>query len=211
MKIGHIREIIKDGAVKPEGEHEIFGVMVPLIETSEGCRVLLEIRASTLKKQPGEISLPGGRKEKGETPLEAAVRETSEELTIPKTAVSVLGPLDYLVTPFNYIIYPFVGAIGQKYISDIKGAPGEVDCLFTVPLNYFLRTRPQIYRVRTEFKVPGGFPFELIPGGEDYNWSSGIYPVYFYSYNGRIIWGITARILKSLVDKLSGDVEAYNK
>ena len=53
-------------------------------------------------------------------------------------------------------------------------------------------------------QIPRSFPFELIPNGEAYNWRSGTYPVYFYSYNGRIIWGITARILKNLADRLNG-------
>ncbi len=203
MKAEHIKKLIKDGIPKPDGKYETFGVMVPLIETADSCHVLLEIRASTLKKQPGEISLPGGRKEEGETPLGAAVREISEELNIPEAAVSVLGPLDYLVTPFNYIIYPFVGVIGQAYVGDIKRAPGEVDELFEVPLNFFLRTRPRIYQVKTKLEVPRGFPFELIPNGRNYNWSSGTYPVYFYSYNDHIIWGITARILKNLADRLN--------
>lgn len=203
MEIERIKEILKDGSPKPEGEYQVFGVMVPLIQTSDGCNVLLEVRASTLKKQPGEISLPGGRKEEGESPFGAAVRETSEELSIPRAAVSVLGPLDYLVTPFNYIIYPFVGVIQKEYLNSIRGAPSEVDELFTVPLDFFLRACPRYYEIRTEFRVPHGFPFELIPSGENYNWSSGIYPVNFYTYKNRIIWGITARILKNLADKIS--------
>jgi len=203
MKVKEVKEIFKDGMAAPEGEYQVFGVLVPLIETAGGCQVLFETRATTLKKQPGEISLPGGSKEKDELPVETAVRETSEELTIPEEAVTVFGPLDYLVTPFNYIIYPFVGEIKKPYVERIKGAPGEVDEVFTIPLDFFLSTAPESYRVKTILQIPQGFPFELIPNGEAYNWRSGTYPVYFYSYNGRVIWGITARIMKNLSDRLN--------
>lgn len=204
MKAEQVKRLMKGKRAVPEGRYQVFGVLVPLIEGEESCRILLEVRASTLRKQPGEISLPGGRKEKGETPLEAAIRETSEELTIPKRAVSVFGPLDYLVTPFNYLIYPFVGEIKKPYIDHITGAPGEVDEVFTVPLEYFLNTRPECYRMATKFQAPREFPFGLIPDGEDYNWSTGTYPVCFYCYKDHIIWGITARIIKNLVNRLKG-------
>ncbi len=203
MKAEKIMRLIKNRIPRPEGKYQVFGVMAPLIETAEGYHMLLEIRASTLRRQPGEISLPGGMKEEGETPVEAAVRETSEELSIPKAGISVLGPLDYLVTPFNNTIYPFVGIIEQAYLSHIKGAPNEVEEVFTVPLDFFLSTRPQCYQVGTKFEIPREFPFGLIPNGTEYNWRSGIYPVYFYSYKRRIIWGITARILKNLADILN--------
>lgn len=203
MDTEQVKKLIKDGRARPEGEYQVFGVLVPLIDVEGGCRVLLETRASTLKKQPGEISLPGGRKEEDETPLGAAIRETSEELNIPEEAVSVFGPLDYLVTPFNYIIYPFVGEIKRPYVDRIKGAPDEVDEVFTVPLDFFLKTKPECYRVATKLQIPRGFPFELIPKGEGYNWSSGTYQVCFYCYNGRIIWGVTARILKNLAHRLT--------
>lgn len=203
MKVEQIKKLMKDKRAVPEGRYQVFGVLVPLIEDGESCQVLLEIRASTLRKQPGEISLPGGRREKGETPMGTAIRETSEELTIPKEAISVFGPLDYLVTPFNYIIYPFVGTIKKPYIEQIRGATGEVDEVFAVPLNFFLNTKPECYRLYTKLQIPQEFPFGLIPHGEDYNWSTGTYQVCFYYYNERIIWGITARILKNLTNRLT--------
>ncbi len=205
MKVEQIKKLMKDKRAVPEGRYQVFGVLVPIIEDEKGCQVLLETRASTLRKQPGEISLPGGRRERGETPQSTAIRETSEELTIPEEAISVFGPLDYLVTPFDYIIYPFVGTIKEPYIGQIAGAPGEVDEVFTVPLDFFLDTKPECYRLSTELQIPREFPFGLIPHGEDYNWSTGTYPVCFYCYNDRIIWGITARIIKNLINRLMYD------
>ena len=156
MDTEQVKKLIKDGRARPEGEYQVFGVLVPLIDVEGGCRVLLETRASTLKKQPGEISLPGGRKEEDETPLGAAIRETSEELNIPEEAVSVFGPLDYLVTPFNYIIYPFVGEIKRPYVDRIK----ELPMRWTRCLRYptFLKTKPECYRVATKLQISRDSP-----------------------------------------------------
>ena len=50
-------------------------------------------RAHTLRHHPGQISLPGGALEPGETPVEAALREAEEEIGLPAAAVTVLGSL----------------------------------------------------------------------------------------------------------------------
>jgi len=71
-----------------------------------------------------------------------------------------------------------------------------------VPFNFFLDNQPGCYHVSTRI-VPGkSFPFELIPNGSGYDWKTGDYPVCFYSYKRYIIWGITARIIRNLVDRV---------
>lgn len=44
------------------------------------------------------------------------------------------------------------------------------------------------------------FPFEDVPGGRDYHWRRGHYDVYFYRREEGIIWGMTAKILRSLAE-----------
>ena len=73
-----------------------FSVLVPLVEGDEGLSLLYEVRAKTMHSQPGEICFPGGRAEGDETPEECALRETWEELGIPRTAVEVVAELDWL-------------------------------------------------------------------------------------------------------------------
>ena len=92
MDTEQVKKLIKDGRARPEGEYQVFGVLVPLIDVEGGCRVLLETRASTLKKQPGEISLPGGRKEEDETPLGAAIRRLRRSLTYRRKPFRCSGP-----------------------------------------------------------------------------------------------------------------------
>jgi 8-oxo-dGTP pyrophosphatase MutT (NUDIX family) len=202
MEIEYIKEVLRNKSPKPEGKYEVFGVMIPLIEVNGSPHVLMEVRSTDLKNQPGEISFPGGRMEEGETPAYAAFRETMEELLVPEDSIQILGALDYLVTPFNYIIYPYVGVIKGIKFESIKGNPGEVEKIFAVPLYHFLNNKPRKYQIHVKIQPLGEFPFELIPGGSDYNWKTGTYPVYFYKYGEIIIWGITARIINNFIEIL---------
>ena len=91
-----IEKAIKSYSPKPIGEEKAYAVLLPLITIDNEWHVLYEVRSETIS-QPGEVSFPGGRIEAGESPQEAAVRETHEELNIPTEAITVLGEIDYLV------------------------------------------------------------------------------------------------------------------
>ena len=84
-------------------------VLIPLIGTEKGLEVVYEIRATTLRTQPGEVSFPGGGIEVGETPEQAAVRETSEELLIAPDNIEILAPMDGENAPTGAPLWPFVG------------------------------------------------------------------------------------------------------
>ena len=73
-----------------------YAVLVPLVERPEGLCLLYEVRADTLGRQPGEVCFPGGRLEPGEDAVSCALRETWEELGIPRPAVEVVAELDWL-------------------------------------------------------------------------------------------------------------------
>lgn len=164
--------------------------------------LLFEVRSCHLKNQPGEICFPGGRIEKADTcPLDAALRETAEELGISEKSIEILGTLDVLYTPHQLQVHPFVGIIN----SDIALSPNksEVEKVFFVPLSFFLNNRPFSADVTVKMEPKDNFPYHLIPQGKDYKWRQGKYPVYFYQYNEYIIWGITARILKHFINLIS--------
>jgi coenzyme A diphosphatase NUDT7 len=195
-----IMERFKDRTAMPEDLYNKYGVMVPLIEVDGGLHILLEVRADTLRRQPGEVSFPGGMLENGESPLQAAVRETIEELMIRADNIRVLGPLDYVITPFDNFIYPYLGLLQGVEIADLTGNRSEVGRLFTIPLDYLLGCVPENHPMKVYIVPDRGFPYQLIPNGSDYRWREGKYPTYFYTYEGIVIWGITARIIKNMTD-----------
>lgn len=165
-------------------------VLVPIIESKNGLSLLYEIRSESLKKQPNEICFPGGKIEKGESKKNAAIRETTEELLISYEDIQFIGASDILVTPFNTIIYPFIGVL-----KDYKGTfNSEVKNVFTVPLSFLMSYEPTYFYLDVNMQPENNFPYHLIQKGENYKWGKGKYPVYFYIYEDKVIWGITARI-----------------
>lgn len=170
-------------------------VLVPLIKLDDVWHVVFEVRSEHLRRQPGDICFPGGRIDPDDaSPKEAAIRETSEELGIEKESIAVWGPLDYLVTPFKLVIYPFLGELRVNQES-IKPNKAEVKEVFYVPLPFLLETTPEYYELKLYSEPQAGFPIHLIPRQENYRWRSGTVPEYFYFYEKYVIWGMTARIL----------------
>ena len=187
--IGRPAFLSRSAGMIGESRFRKYAVLVPIVEVPDGKCLLFERRAARLRRQPGEICFPGGKLEPGESPLRCAVRETMEELRIAERQIDVLGPGDTFVSPFNIIIYPFIGALkdyGNTY------NPDEVAEVLSVPVNFFVKNPPETYGSTIVNRLPEDFPYERIPGGENYPWASGAYDVLFYQYGDLIIWGITA-------------------
>lgn len=179
-----------------------YAVLVPLVEGAEGLSLLFEVRADTLRRQPGEVCFPGGRMEAGETPVVCALRETEEELGIPAASVEVIAPLDWLGHQAGFLMYPILGRITAETLAAVRPSRAEVGEIFTVPLDFFLRTPPEVYRYRL---VPdaGDFPGERIGFPNGYAWRGGTVEVPVYHWGGHIIWGLTGRVVRRLAGLLS--------
>ncbi len=173
-------------------------VLLPLVPTKEGVALLFEVRSKALKRQPGEICFPGGKAECTDKDFrQTAVRECCEELGLAPTDITVLGELSTLVTYSGPIIHPFLGAIEEP--KKIGFSAAEVEEVFTVPLNFFLKTEPLTAMVELADRPRADFPFHLVPERQR-NWRRRKdYAVYFYLYEERVIWGMTARILCSFL------------
>ncbi|WP_053955983.1 NUDIX hydrolase [Inediibacterium massiliense] len=202
MNIDNIKQKIKERQATPEGKYDIFSVLVPIIKVKDELELLFEVRSENLSIQPREICFPGGKLEQNESPYECAIRETCEELNVSPTNICILGDLDFLVLPYNLILYPFLGTLKNIPIEKIHFNKDEVSKIFTVPLNFFIENKPILHYVDLHAQMPNDFPFHMIPSGKDYKWRTGKYPVLFYFYNEYVIWGMTARIIKNLVDIL---------
>ncbi len=185
------------------GEDKSFrsAVFLPLLDIDGETCILFEKRASGLSVQPGEICFPGGGIDRSDpSPAYAAIRETEEELGVHRDELSLIGPLDIIVSPFSAIIYPFVGYIHNP--RSIKPNPSEVDEVFHVPLDFLLAQQPIEQNLRLTVEMPEGYPFELVPGGKDYPYRKAILPQQFYIWQDKIIWGLTARILHHFLELL---------
>jgi 8-oxo-dGTP pyrophosphatase MutT (NUDIX family) len=163
------------------------GVLVPLIERAEGFHVLLTQRTGDLKHHAGQISFPGGRREPGDADMIAcALRETEEEVGVPRTTIDVLGQLDPYLTITGYEVTPVVGAL--KPPLTITPDPVEVAEVFEVPLA-FLMDPANHRREQREFK--------------------GLTRAYYaVHYGERYIWGATAAMILNLHEALTTPREA---
>jgi 8-oxo-dGTP pyrophosphatase MutT (NUDIX family) len=162
-------------------------VLVPLVDHPpghpHGMTVLLTQRTAHLTAHAGQISFPGGRIEAHDPdPESAALRETEEEVGLPRDRVNVIGRLDTYLTGTGFEITPVVGIVRPPFPLAID--PFEVEEAFEVPLSYILDSRNH-QRVERQ---------------------SGAHRRVFYvlPYEGRNIWGATAGILVNLAEVLAG-------
>lgn len=198
MNENEIKEIFKNRSVSIIGNYKKSSVMILMIEENNNLFVLFEERSHKLRHQPGDICLPGGRIEKNETPIEAAVREVCEELKLSKEDIKIIGEMDYFVSPYNTIMYPFIAST-KSYIN---GSEDEVERIIKIPLSFFLNNEPILYDLKIGPLLEDDFPYELINNGRNYKFSRGILKEYFYKYEDIVIWGFTAQIIKSFSDIL---------
>ncbi|MBO4901897.1 MAG: CoA pyrophosphatase, partial [Lachnospiraceae bacterium] len=71
---------------------------------------------------------------------------------------------------------------------------------FRVPVRFFKETTPRQFVYETSSRPGDDFPFELIPGGRTYQWYTQKTEEYFYEYEGHVIWGLTARVIRAFLE-----------
>lgn len=206
MKLNNVISKLKNRTPSILGKENFakYAILLPLVRKEDGVHVLFEVRSLELRRQPGEICFPGGRIDLNDKDEKsAAIRETTEELGIENDEISGVFPLDVLLSPFGMILYPYAGFI--ENFDNIQANPAEVGEIFTVPLSYFLENKPKIYYVDLKPEPQENFPLDLIVGGANYRWQKKQMDEFFYLYENRVIWGLTAKILAHFVEILRNE------
>ena len=180
------------------GARHEYAVLCPFLDLPEGLHLLFEVRANGLR-QGGEVCFPGGRLEPGETPGACALRETEEELAIPRGEVHLLGPVDFLCSQAGFLMRPYVGLVSPAGLSALSPSPAEVAETFTVPFSFFRETEPEVYVYDLVSVPPADFPYEAVGVQPDYPWARGRVDVPIWHWHGHAVWGMTARIVRELV------------
>ncbi len=142
-------------------------------------QVLLTRRASQMRHHAGEVSFPGGKREKGDTSnIVVALREAQEETALNPFDVHLLGELPMQKARSGLHVKPIVGLIPAQI--PLIPEPSEIDRIFYVPLQEFIYSPPQAYPVRFAE-----------------------HDLYFpsFRFDNEIVWGLTARILISLLSR----------
>ena len=112
------------------------GVLVPVVERDNGFTLLFTVRGDQLPVHAGQISFPGGKLRKGESPQIAALRETQEETGVTAQFVKPLGFLDLRVTSTGFVIAPLVAVLRPGFV--LQPCPDEVAEIFEAPLDFFM-------------------------------------------------------------------------
>lgn len=173
-------------------------VLCPLVEGKDGLRLLFEVRSSFVS-QGGEVCFPGGRMEPGESPQDCALRETEEELSIPRGEVTLLGTPDFIWNQRGFLLRPVLGLVSPAGLAALRPAPAEVAEVFTAPLAFFRETEPDLRRYELVPRVPEDFPYGPVGIPPDYPWSHGQVEIPIWYYEGHVIWGMTARLVREIV------------
>lgn len=156
-------------------------VLVPLVTMNESTHVLLTKRTDTVETHKGHIAFPGGMVDEEDRDRTAtALREAREELGITADAVEVIDILDDFATPTGFVITPVVGYL--QTMPRIDPSPAEVADVFLVPLSFLANAG----NCRRETRMT----------------DFGLRETWQYAYEGRIIWGATAAILRGLINIL---------
>jgi 8-oxo-dGTP pyrophosphatase MutT (NUDIX family) len=123
-------------------------VLIPLVRYDDRVSVLLTHRAQHLHDHAGQISFPGGRIEPSDRgPVEAALREASEETGLATERIELLGTLPIYVTVTWFEVTPVVGMIAAPIALRLDAS--EVEDAFEVPLSFLMDPRNHQRRVVT--------------------------------------------------------------
>lgn len=155
-------------------------VLIPIFCKDGEYHILFIKRSDQVQHHKGQISFPGGaRSEVDSSLLDTAIRESWEEIGLETRDADVLGELDDTpTTTSSFNVSPFVAFVPYPY--HFTANRYEIDEIFSVPVS--------------------GLLYEARQGEERYTFDGEVFVGYSYEYEGKVIWGATAYILRQLLE-----------
>ncbi len=153
-------------------------VLMPVLGEAEAFSFLLTERTQKVETHKGQISFPGGvRDASDEDLLATALRETWEEIGLASDSIHVLGEFDEYLSITGLIVTPFAAWVAPHH--QLLPNPDEVEAILRVPFSLFEGRRFE----RVESRVRMGVERKI----------------YFYTFEGKEIWGLTAQIIRDFL------------
>ena len=153
---------------------------------SSQAAVILTRRALHLRNHAGQWALPGGRMEAGESPAQAALRETQEEIGLQLNPVQVLGCLDDYATRSGFVITPVV--IWAGAVHHLHPNPDEVASIHRIPLTELLRSDAPMLETTTD----APHPILCMPLGD--SWVAAPTAAFLYQLREVCLRGLPTRV-----------------
>lgn len=173
-----IRSYQPNKKVPPIENYAHASVLIIFMKEQNEWNLVLTKRTSTVSTHKGQVAFPGGAQDETDKNLtETALRETFEEIGIPQTALTVIGQLDQFFTISDYLVTPVIAVMNS--VIPFKANNEEIDKIFTVPFPFFLKEE----NLRIEIWEGKGVKRTL----------------HFWEYQSEYIWGLTADIIKHLI------------
>ena len=155
-------------------------VLLAITDDIDNPEVILTRRAEHMPTHKGQIAFPGGKAELDDADLVAtALREAYEEVALQPEVVKVAGQMGQVLSRQGFLVTPVVGVVPAAVVNQLIPNLGELDRIFTVPLSFFVDTKP----------VMDALPIVV-----------GVKQVPSFYYDEYRIWGMTAFILAEFVN-----------
>lgn len=161
----------------PESDLRPAAALLLLYRDERGWHIPLTLRGKGLRHHGGQISLPGGRIDAGETAEQTALREAFEEIGVSAASVDLLGRLTALpIAVSGHLLQPVVGYTASRppFVPGLE----EVDRIIEVPLERLVSPDAVGWETRERSRPP-----------------LGLMEVPFFDVDGARIWGATGMVL----------------
>ena len=172
-------------------------ILIPIVRDKDEPALLMEVRSLNVR-QPGEVCFPGGHIEAGETCMDAALRETYEELGIRPSSVNVLPGMEPEWHREKKYVYPVLAEIDPFEPESLLLRQEEVSEVFTMPFSWLLSHEPAVY----DISDPESEKLPVILRQYLRNYQRGPNTTYYWAYERYGIWGLTAMFLVRFRDML---------